>query len=184
MAVSYGRLQTIEEARQVEALNEANMLEHLSAERAQTQGFLTALYPADLLLRMAAQTPAVIATRHGRVVGFLILNSSVTHLPQHKAAMSALGQHLYRDKPLTAYRFLRCGPLCVALEARGCGIAKALYAFVTREYSHFDLLVVRVNQRNSPSFQAHLRLGFCQFATQSGPVTWVHMARELRASHL
>ena len=184
MAIAYGKLQTLEQAQQVEALNQANMLDRLSAESVQTQGFLSALYPADLLLRMAVQTPAVIAMRHGRVVGFLVLNSSVAYLPEHKLAMSVLGQHLYRGKPLAAYRFLRCGPLCVAQEARGCGVAKGLYAFAAREYPDFDLLVVRVNQSNSPSLKTHHRLGFRHFATQSEPVTWLCMARELRTAHL
>jgi hypothetical protein len=184
MSIVYSRLLTFEQAREVEALNQANMLEHLSAETAQTKGFLTALYPADLLMQMAVNTPTAIALQQNRVVGFLVLNSPLAHLPVHRSAMSALGQRLYKGRPLASYRYVRCGPLCVSSEVRKRSVAKGLYNFVAREYQQFDLFVVRVNQTNGLSLEAHKKLGFRQFDIEHGSVTWIHMAKELTSARL
>ena len=184
MSFVYSRLLTLEQAQEVEALSRANMLKRLSAEAAQTKGFLTAMYPADLLMQMAVNTPAAIALQQNRVVGFLVLNSPLAHLPVHQSAMSALGQRVYKGKPLATYRFVRCGPLCVSSELRKRSVAKGLYNFVAREYQQFDLLVVRVNETNGPSLEAHKKLGFHQFDIEHGSVTWIHMAKELRSARL
>lgn len=87
-----GHLHTIEQARQVEILNAANLLPNLPPDAAAGQGFLGTLYPADLIMRMSAHWPPVLALEESKVVGFALLIHPANLLPEHRILITSLNQ--------------------------------------------------------------------------------------------
>ena len=176
--VSICRLSTLEQAQQTEALNCANMPERLSTD---VDGFITAHYSVEQLLRMSTVCAPILAVHDGKVVGFLIvLHAEVANaLPELAPVIVPVSQKIYKGLPVSSYRYLRCGPVCVDHRYRHQHIAQRLYQFAIDAHPS-DFLIVLINERNQASIRAHESLGFTEFLveTEDG-ITWHYFTREL-----
>lgn len=180
MVVIYTQLRTIEQARQVESLNAANFLPNLPPDVSAGQGFLGSLYPADLIVRMSAQWPAVLALEDNKVVGFALLVHSANPLPEHQALISSLNQRVFKGKSLAQWHYVRCVLACVQRGHRRNQVLKGMYAFIAREYPQIELIVTRINQKNTASRMAHHRIGFLQYDKEVAASSYLHIAKELQ----
>ena len=139
------------------ALQQANLARHLAPDEVVSQGFVTVEHTLDVLRRMQALAPSVVAEEEdGALAGYALVmpvecRAFVPILEPMFSRLDALGvEHLYV-----------MGQICVARPFRGRGVFDLLYAG-HRELlcDRFERVVTEVATRNTRSMRAHARVGF------------------------
>jgi ribosomal protein S18 acetylase RimI-like enzyme len=142
------------------ALQEANQAEH--------GGTLSAAMPREFFAAAARGGMPVIVARHGdQVVGFLVT------APKHPPPAARVVQAMLHAYPGADDAYIY-GPVCVAAEARGHGLAAAMFAALRALLPGREgVLFVRTD--NTASLRAHARMGMRPVAefTQDGTVVRV-----------
>ena len=147
----------------IKALQTANLASRLSEAERAAEGFVTAEYSLEFLLEMHRETPAVIATDDGVVVGYALVTTRELGAAHElvRSLVQAVDALEYRGLMLSTARYVLCGQLCVAKTHRGQGLAGALYAhFREALCADYDFLVTDVDTTNWRSSQAHRKAGF------------------------
>lgn len=127
------------------------------------EGFVYAEHTVPVLQRMAAQSPQAIALSDGRVVGYCLTlpHSLQSEVPSLIPMFAELGRTVYRDKPLSDYRYVVGGQVCVDREHRGRGLLARLYDQLRLELgASRELCVTEIAVRNPVSVRAHEKMGF------------------------
>jgi len=165
------------------ALQRRYHLRAVSAEVQTAEGFVFVEHTLPLLRRMAAQSPQAIALSEGRVVGYcLSLPLSLqAEVPSLGPMFEQFGRCIYRGKPLSAYRLVVGGQVCVDREHRGQGLLARLYEQLRVSVGQErDLCVTEIATRNGVSVRAHERMGFEIVSSYSDPrEEWVIVAWDL-----
>lgn len=131
------------------ALQEANQAEH--------GGTLSARMPRGFFAAALDDMPVIVARRDDRVVGFLV--SSPKHPPPEAPIMRAMLRAWPGAEDAYVY-----GPVCVAAEERGRGIAAAMFAALrARLPGREGVLFIRSD--NTASLRAHAKMGMRQVAS-------------------
>lgn len=135
-------------------------LDGIAALQAENQadrgGALAASLPRDKIAGMMGEMPLIVARREGRVTGFLMTGSRATtmEVPIVEAMFAAYGG------AADAYVY---GPICVAAEERGHGLAQALFAELRRQLpAREGILFIR--RDNAASLRAHEKMGMGEVA--------------------
>jgi ribosomal protein S18 acetylase RimI-like enzyme len=152
-----------EELEQLLRLQAANLRDHVSPEQAAREGFVTVAHTLDVLERMHALAPSVIAKDGERLAGYALVMpvEARTFVPILEPMFQLLETLSWRGRPLREYRYYVMGQVCVAEEYRGQGVFDALYREHRASYgARFDCTVTEVATRNTRSMRAHARVGF------------------------
>jgi L-amino acid N-acyltransferase YncA len=137
------------------ALQEANQAEH--------GGTLSARMPRRFFVAALDGMPVIVARQDGRVVGFLV--SSPKHPPPEAPVMRAMLRAWPGAEDAYAY-----GPVCVAADQRGRGVAAAMFAAL-RALLPGREGVLFIRSDNAASLRAHTKMGMRQVAAfQHGSV--------------
>lgn len=174
---------TDEHLEQILALQRRYHLNAVSAEVQSAEGFVFAQHTLPLLRRMSAQSPQVIAVADDRVVGYcLSLHPSLKHEVKGLVPMfEQFGKILYRGKPVSRYRIIAGGQVCVDRSHRGKGLLARLYEQLRGSSGGaYDLCVTEIASRNQVSLRAHARMGFEGVSTYTDSAEeWVIVAWDL-----
>ncbi|MBB5349704.1 GNAT family N-acetyltransferase [Desulfoprunum benzoelyticum] len=119
-------------------------------------GRLSAGLPRSLIAEIMRETPIIVSRLDGCVIGCLVtstreMNADIPIIDAMLAAYSgSSGSHVY-------------GPICVATEHRGKGVAQAMFAELRRwEPAREYILFTR---RDNPiALRAHAKMGMCEVA--------------------
>ncbi len=120
-------------------------------------GTLSARLPREWLEAAVTDLPVIVARKEGRVVGYLISASreSYAGVPVVEAMLRS-----YPGASPDAYVY---GPVCVAEEARGLGLAGAMFAALRgRLPGREGVLFIR--RDNAASLRAHEKMGMREVA--------------------
>lgn len=154
---------TENELMQIHQLNQQNLKSNLDAEAQKREGFVTWLYPTELLMKMHQLSPGVIVKDEERVVAYALttLRSAKKFHNDLQTMFDNLQAVRYNDRPLTSYSFYCMGQICVAKEYRGKGIVNMLYQKHKEVYGNqYDFLLTEISTANPRSMKAHERIGF------------------------
>lgn len=154
---------TDEELIQVNKLNQQNLKTNLAEQDQQEQGFVTWLYPVQLLQQVHAIAPGIIVKDNDKVVGYALVTpvEAGSFHPDLKAMMNYLETINYKDNPLSAYSYYIMGQVCIDKEYRGKGIFNMLFQKHKELYSNkYELLVTEISTANYRSQKAHEKTGF------------------------
>jgi GNAT superfamily N-acetyltransferase len=163
MSVIFTTVSTDDEIWQLLALQQKNLPRNISEEVANDQGFVTVVHNFDLLSRMNAAYPQIIAKDADKVVGYALVmpESFRNDVPVLTAMFTMLDELEYEGKLVKDYRYYAMGQICVAEGYRGQGLFDGLYAKHKAELSDkFDLCITEIAKRNTRSLAAHKRVGF------------------------
>ena len=152
-----------EELQQIHDLNQQNLKQHLGTEEREKEGFVSWLYPVELLRQMQELAPTVIVKDENRVVGYALttLKEASRFHPDLKIMFANLESLTYKDRPLFSYQFYCMGQICVAKDYRGKGIVQMLYQKHKETYGQeYDFLLTEISTRNPRSIKAHEKIGF------------------------
>jgi hypothetical protein len=163
VAVVVSPVRESNELQQILELQQANLAPRLSAELMQSQGFVTAVHTLEVLERMQALAPSIVAKAGDVVVGYALtmLVEARPWVPILDPMFQAFGSISWRGRPLSAARYYVMGQTCVAGGYRGQGVFDALYQGHKACYAdRFELIVTEISVRNPRSLRAHERVGF------------------------
>lgn len=149
-------------------LQQRNLVTRLDANALPADGFVTVEHDLELLQRMNAAAPHVIAKAHDQVVAYALtmLPSFRTEIPLLVPMFDMIDQLHYQGQPMTSCRYYIMGQVCVDESQRGKGIFDGLYAKHCETMSSaFDLCVTEISERNPRSIRAHERAGFTTLHT-------------------
>ena len=139
---------------QILALQAANLEPALVDTK---DGFVTVVHTPEILARMHALQPSVVARHGGRVVAYAL------SMPRETRALLPLLAPFFAklDDLLPNDRWYVMGQVCVDRAHRGSGVFDALFAAHRAHYAaSFECLVTEIATRNVRSLRAHARVGF------------------------
>ncbi|HUS01653.1 MAG TPA: hypothetical protein VMY77_07995, partial [Chitinophagaceae bacterium] len=120
---------TDDELIQVNKLNQQNLKSNLTEQEQEEQGFVTWLYPVQLLQQVHTIAPSVIVKEEDKVVGYALVTpvKAGSFHPDLKTMMNYLETINYNGKPLSAYSYYIMGQVCIDKKYRGKGILNMLF---------------------------------------------------------
>ena len=176
MEIVFDIASTDQQFEQILQLQRKNLVSEISADQQAQQGFVFAEHTVPLLKRMASELPQVIAVSSGRVVGYnLAMPASMKNEIASLVPMFTEFERCeYKGKPLSKYRFIVGGQVCVDKEFRGHGLLSRLYHETkNRVSSDYQLCVTEVSARNNHGLKAHQKMGFEEVSTyHDGKELW------------
>lgn len=144
------------ELEQILALQRQNLARNLSPDEVASQGFLTVVHDLDLLQRMHALSPSIVAVEDGALAGYALVMPVAC-----RAFIPILEPMFARLDALETKRYYVMGQICVAKAFRGRGVFDALYTAHREVQSDaYDRVVTEIATRNTRSMRAHERVGF------------------------
>ncbi len=152
-----------DDLRAILALQRRNLKGRVPDEEATSQGFVTVEHTLEILERMQAQLPHVVATMDGQLAGYALSMHRACRdfLPVLVPMFAQLDSLEWRGAPLRELRTYVMGQICIDRPARGRGLFDALYAEHRRRFGErFDAIVTEISARNGRSLAAHARVGF------------------------
>lgn len=156
--VEAGVVQDERELQQILDLQRTNLSRNLSPEEIRTQGFVTVEHTLDVLKRMHALAPSIVARNGEHLVGYALVmpvecRSWFSILEPMFLRLDRLG--------MAEQRFYVMGQICVAAPSRGRGVFDLLYRTHRQLLrTKYDFSVTEVSTRNTRSMRAHQRIGF------------------------
>ena len=151
------------ELRQIIALQQRNLPEHLSEEDIRQEGFVTVRHDLDILRNMHEAYPHAIAKEGDKVIGYALVMTKAfrAHIPVLVPMFAQIDQIIHQGKPLKETLYFVMGQVCIDKDYRGKGIFQGMYHTLKEQMStDFALVVTEVAQRNTRSLRAHEKVGF------------------------
>ncbi len=148
---------------QINLLNQQNIKHVLTEKEKAEEGYVTWLYPIELLEQMHALSPAIIVKDETEVVGYALATTKEA-APFHtdlKLMIENLEKVVYKSQPLTTCDYYLMGQICIAKSYRGQGIFGQLYQKHKEVYGRkHEMLVTEIATANLRSQRAHEKVGF------------------------
>ena len=160
---TFGPTTTDAKLQQVLRLQKANLPQHITAEEAREQGFVTVDHTLELLRDMNTPYCHSAAWTDEELAGYaLVMETRFRHrIPILFPMFELLDGVPWQGMPLREWRYFVMGQVCVAKPFRGQGVFAGLYLDLRARLSaHFDLVVTEIATRNTRSVKAHEKVGF------------------------
>lgn len=157
------RAETTEELKGILTLQKANLIENLSSNLKEEQGFVTVKHDLKTLELMNEHAKQIIAVENDEVIGYaLVMMKELRDLvPVLIPFFNMLEKIEFNDKALVNSSFYVMGQICVAKNYRGQGIVKLLYQKHQEVYAdQYELCITEVSTSNARSMRAHQKVGF------------------------
>ncbi len=152
-----------EQLKKIHLLNQQNLKLNLSKEICREEGFVSWLYPLELLKQMHLISPSVIVQHEGQIAGYA-LTATKEMRPFHPD-LDIMFQNLqelqYEGRSLAYCNFYCMGQICVAKNFRGQGIVNLLYQKHKEINSkQYEFILTEISTANLRSLKAHEKIGF------------------------
>lgn len=140
---------------QILELQRRNLPGSLDEDERAGQGFVTVEHTLDVLRRMHALAPSIVAKDGDELAGYALV------MPVECRTLVPVLEPMFQRLESFERRFYVMGQICVAKPYRGRGVFDRLYG-AHREHlrGRYDSCVTEVSVRNPRSLRAHLRVGF------------------------
>lgn len=155
--------QTDRDLIQILDLQKINLLQTLSQEEINREGFVTVSHSFEGLKKMNSHEQSVIAKKNDKVVAYLLAmtEKSKEDIPILVPMFDVFNQIIYRKKKISEYNYLVVGQVCVAKEFRGKGILDECYQEYKRRFQiKYAFAITEISKKNPRSMKAHQRIGF------------------------
>ncbi|MGB1242755.1 MAG: GNAT family N-acetyltransferase [Chitinophagales bacterium] len=167
---------TEEDLEQILSLQKENLERHVSSDEAKEQGFVTVVHDMELLGKMNAEEPSIIAKYKGKVVGYCLSMPKTFRMviPVLVPMFEKIDLLSFEGDELKECNYMIMGQVCVSKDCRGMGVFDKMYAKMQELQSErYEYLVTEIANRNTRSTRAHQRVGFEPLLTyDSGGELW------------
>ena len=134
----------------------AGMLELQASNLIDGGGLLSVAFSRAFFENAIVEMPVMVARKNGRVIGYLLSSPLPVHA--HAPIIAAM-QQAYRASA-GAYLY---GPICVAEDERGHGLAGRLFAALRKQLPHREGILF-IRRDNASSLRAHHKMGMIEVA--------------------
>ena len=143
------------------ALQRENLARNVDAEEARAQGFVTVEHTLEILERMHAMQPSIVAVDDEAGGDASLAGYALVMPVECRTFVPILEPMFARLDALGTERYYVMGQVCVARPFRGRGVFDALYRAHRDALSgRYDRVVTEIATRNTRSMRAHERVGF------------------------
>ena len=145
------------------SLQQENLLNNLSQEEKNEQGFVTIQHNLAQLQAMHAIEPHVLAKEYNQVVGYVLAMTLASRevVPLLVPLFENFDESEIGGKKVTDYNPMVVGQVCVGKSQRGTGLFDKLYTAYREQYaSTHDFAITSIAMSNHRSLAAHQRIGF------------------------
>ena len=153
-------------------LQRQNLPAALAEEEKKSQGFVTVVHSQSDLESMNNIERHVIAKEGDRVIAYLLAmtEQSKEIIPVLRPMFAVFEKLSFAEKPLSYYRYMVVGQVCVDKQYRGKGILDACYAFYKETFQpSYDFAITEIDATNLRSLAAHKRIGFEEIYRYTAP---------------
>jgi ribosomal protein S18 acetylase RimI-like enzyme len=159
--IQYDRARDDADLQQILQLQQANLPASLTLEERQSQGYVTVTHDLDLLRKMNAASPHIIARSANQVIAYALAmevkfrNDIDILIPM----FDRIDTNLKRQGK--AQNYIVMGQICIAKQFRGQGIFGGLYTHMQASLAdRYDYCITEVDAENLRSLKAHHNQGF------------------------
>jgi predicted GNAT superfamily acetyltransferase len=148
---------------QIIDLQQQNLAVNLSSANISSQGFVTVCHSLEQLRKMNAIEQHRIAKENGRVIAYLLAMTAASKedIPILFPMFEIFKRIIYKEKPVTAYKYIVVGQVCVDKNYRGQGVLDHCYADYRLQFKErYDFAITEIAITNQRSMRAHERIGF------------------------
>ena len=161
--VQYLPAATEEDLTGILQLQHRNLAANLTPEEMKSQGFLTVSHTLDILKKMHAIEPSMIAKENAAVIGYVLAMSpaSKVDFPILEPLFDLFDKIEYKGKMISSFNYLVVGQTCIDKNYRGKGVLQKLYAaYKSRFQPDYTFAITEIATRNHRSLHAHEKIGF------------------------
>lgn len=156
--VTYKRATDASELKQIRELQQRNLFARISVEEQHKEGFLTVSHSLELLRKMNAVCPHIIAIANNKVVGYTLCMH-----PKFSNEIEILKPMFLEIETVIPKieNYIIMGQVCVAKNYREKGVFRKLYQTMSDSLKpEFDAIITEVDAKNVRSLKAHYAVGF------------------------
>jgi GNAT superfamily N-acetyltransferase len=161
--VQYVQVTTEDELTGILQLQQRNLAPNLTDAEKKSQGFLTVSHTLDILKKMHAIEPSIIAKDDNAVIGYVLAmtHASKVEFPILEPLFELFGKIEYKGRMISSYNYMVVGQTCIDKNYRGKGVFQKLYAaYKNRFQSTYDFAITEIATKNLRSLHAHEKIGF------------------------
>jgi predicted GNAT superfamily acetyltransferase len=175
--IIYTTSQTDADLQQIIELQRENLVRHLDQKEIEEQGFVTVVHQLEDLKKMNEVEQSVVAKHNDRVIAYLIAMTVAARndIPVLVPMFELFGRLEYEHKPISQWRYMVVGQVCVAKAYRGQGVLDAAYNEYKNQFQHrYDFAITEIAVSNQRSLKGHQRVGFKEIHRYTAPdgETW------------
>lgn len=169
--VIYKRASNVKDLEQILELQRQNLPRNLSAEDMQKEGFVTVEHTLEILQKMNAECPHIIATYKDRIIAYALCMHPIFRIEIEvlRPMFEQIDSVLQNGKT-----YITMGQICIDKNHRRKGVFRNLYKTM-KEFvlTEFDCIVTEVDSDNTRSLTAHYSVGFKNLKTyEAGGQKW------------
>lgn len=153
-------------------LQKKNLSSNLTHEEISSQGFVTVVHSLTDLKKMNDIEQHIICKDKENIIAYLLAMTlkSQHDIPVLIPMFEAFKMVSYRGKPVSSYKYIVVGQVCVDKNYRGKGILDRCYEEYKNSFSdRYDFAITEIASRNLRSISAHKRIGFSEVHKYTSP---------------
>ena len=163
MDYHFRKAQNSEDFKGIIALQQANLLQNLSLETIQKEGFVRVCHSLEDLTKLNEFEEQLIAIQDNEVIAYILAMppGSRTSIPMLLPMFEQFDQIDWKGQKISSYSYLAIGQVCVAKEFRSQGLFANAYAAYKELFSKkYDFAITELSKKNLRSLSAHKKIGF------------------------
>lgn len=168
----YTSAQTDNDLQGILALQKANLATNLTADEITSQGFVTVIHGFQDLKKLNNTEPHIIAKDDDTIVAYLLAMTAAAKddIPVLRPMFQMFDKVTLHNKPVSSYRYIVVGQVCVDKAYRGQGVLDNCYAAYCNRFKHkYNFAITEIATRNTRSIAAHGRIGFAEVHRYTAP---------------
>lgn len=170
--VYFDHAQSVADLQAILALQRENLPGNINEQEALEQGFLTVVHELDVLRDMNTPYGHTVARDEDQIIGYALTMTEAfkARIPVLVPFFDRIQQLAWGNQPITNFRYVLMGQVCVAKPYRGQGVFHGLYRKMQERMApHFDLILTEISERNTRSLRAHEKVGFQEISRFVAP---------------
>ena len=163
--IIYKRAETPEELHGILSLQAQNKEDVIPQEEILNEGFVYVNHDIQVLGKMNAKHPQIIAVVNKHVVGYALImdNSLKNEIPSLVPMFDMINQCQFQNRTILTAEYIIMGQICIAKPYRRMGIFRGLYEKMKKTVGdQFKYIITEIAIRNQRSLQAHIAVGFSE----------------------
>ncbi len=144
-------------------LQQENLLQNISEEEKNEQGFVRVQHNLELLEMLNSLEPHIIAKDEEKVAAYLLAMTkrSRNDVPMLIPMFEQFDALVYLGKKVCDSNYMAVGQVCIGKKYRGQGLFFQCYEAYRRAFeTHYDFAITEISISNARSLKAHQKVGF------------------------
>lgn len=144
-------------------LQRENLLQNISEEEKNEQGFVRVEHNLELLSKLNSIEQHLIAKEGDQVVAYVLAmtKASRADVPMLVPMFEQFDKIQFKNRPIKDYNYITVGQVCIGKTHRGQGLFSQCYqAYKSFFASKYDFAITEISLSNLRSLKAHQKMGF------------------------